>query len=197
MWLAMLILFVVLCPGVVFTMPGLGKKMRGKIVTAAMHAVVFVIAVNLLDAAEGFATAMANSGDSPAAEEAAERWAAAKRAAVRAKEAEARMSPPMSKEQEAARKALYAAEVAAEEKAEEDEEIYKAAERVAYQARNAANNIRRQVGAEAAAQAAQLDRHTAALTRLQIAVNASLEAQKEAKELNAGGGNSWTSALGL
>jgi hypothetical protein len=48
MWLALLVLFAALSPGVLFTIPALGKKMGGKVVIAAMHAVLFVVVVNLL-----------------------------------------------------------------------------------------------------------------------------------------------------
>jgi hypothetical protein len=59
MWLSLLILFVVLSPGVLFTMPSLGKKMGGKLVIAAMHALLFVIVVRLLRVStEGFQSTM-------------------------------------------------------------------------------------------------------------------------------------------
>jgi hypothetical protein len=192
MWLALLILFIVLCPGVVFTIPALGKKMRGKAVIAAMHAVVFIIVVKLLYVAEAFAGAVAATRGVPA-----EEYERAKRAAVRAKEAEARMSPPLPKAQETAKKAAYTAAAAAAEKTAEEREVYQAAERAAYAAQAAANNVTRQAGAQAAAHAAQLDAQTAALTRLQATVNSALEAQKEAKAVNAGGANSWKRVLGL
>jgi hypothetical protein len=54
MFLTMLVLFAALTPGILFTIPGLGKNLRGKVVTAAMHAVLFVILANLLDVYEGF-----------------------------------------------------------------------------------------------------------------------------------------------
>jgi len=55
MWLTLMVLFAALTPGVLFTIPSLGKKMGGKLVIAAMHAVLFVIVLNLLHVAqEGF-----------------------------------------------------------------------------------------------------------------------------------------------
>ena len=50
-----MVLFAALTPGVLFTIPSLGKKMGGKVAIAAMHAVLFVIVVNLLNVVqEGF-----------------------------------------------------------------------------------------------------------------------------------------------
>ena len=55
MWLTLMVLFAALTPGVLFTIPSLGKKMGGKVAIAAMHAVLFVIVVNLLNVVqEGF-----------------------------------------------------------------------------------------------------------------------------------------------
>ena len=48
MLLAFFVLFLALSPGILFTIPPLGKKMGGKLMTAAMHAVLFVIVVRLL-----------------------------------------------------------------------------------------------------------------------------------------------------
>lgn len=53
MWLAYLVLFVLLSPGVIFTVP-MGKKMGGRVGVVLAHAVVFVLAVNLLNVYEGF-----------------------------------------------------------------------------------------------------------------------------------------------
>jgi Skp family chaperone for outer membrane proteins len=65
MWLSLLVLFAALSPGVLFTIPSLGKKMGGKVVIAAMHAVLFVIVLNLLSVAqEGFQAAKAVSAPS-------------------------------------------------------------------------------------------------------------------------------------
>ena len=55
MWLSLLVLFAALSPGVLFTIPSLGKKMGGKLVIAAMHALLFVIIINLFSLIEGFA----------------------------------------------------------------------------------------------------------------------------------------------
>jgi peptidoglycan hydrolase CwlO-like protein len=54
MWLALLVLFVVLSPGVLFTLPALGKKMGGKFVIALMHSLLFVVVVALLNVTEAF-----------------------------------------------------------------------------------------------------------------------------------------------
>lgn len=54
MWLAYVVLFIALCPGVLFTAPALSKSLRGKVAIAAIHALIFVIVANLLDVAEGF-----------------------------------------------------------------------------------------------------------------------------------------------
>ena len=54
MWLVLLVLFAALSPGVLFTIPAMGKKMGGKVVIAVMHAILFVVIVNLLDLTEGF-----------------------------------------------------------------------------------------------------------------------------------------------
>jgi len=69
MWLTFMVLFAALTPGVLFTIPSLGKKMGGKVAIAAMHAVLFVIVVNLLNVVqEGFQASLsflirdANSG---------------------------------------------------------------------------------------------------------------------------------------
>jgi hypothetical protein len=48
MWLSLLVIFAALSPGVLFTIPSLGKKMGGKVMIAAMHALLFVIVVKLL-----------------------------------------------------------------------------------------------------------------------------------------------------
>jgi len=53
MWLAYLVLFVALCPGTIFTV-NLGKN-TGKLAIASVHAVIFVIIINLLYVTEGFA----------------------------------------------------------------------------------------------------------------------------------------------
>jgi peptidoglycan hydrolase CwlO-like protein len=60
MLIAYFILFIALCPGVLFTIPALGKKMGGKVITAVMHAVLFVIVVNLLDVYEKFQSGQSN-----------------------------------------------------------------------------------------------------------------------------------------
>jgi len=60
MWLAFLVLFIALCPGVIFTAPALGP-LRGKMAIAAIHAVVFVVAVNLFYVVEGFASSAAGA----------------------------------------------------------------------------------------------------------------------------------------
>ena len=54
MWLGRLVLFIALSPGVLFTIPSLGKKMGGKVMIATMHAVLFVIVANLFTLVEGF-----------------------------------------------------------------------------------------------------------------------------------------------
>jgi len=54
MWLVLLVLFAALSPGVLFTIPAIGRKMGGKVVIAIMHAILFVVIVNLLDLTEGF-----------------------------------------------------------------------------------------------------------------------------------------------
>jgi hypothetical protein len=71
MWLACLVLFIALCPGVIFTAP-LGKKMGGKLSIAVVHAIVFVIIVNILDVcleglSDGFNTSLkwTKSGNPP------------------------------------------------------------------------------------------------------------------------------------
>ena len=48
MWLTLLVLFAALSPGILFTAPPLGKKIGGKLMTAVVHAVLFVIVVKLL-----------------------------------------------------------------------------------------------------------------------------------------------------
>ena len=48
MSLSLLVLFAALSPGVLFTIPPLGKKMGGKLITASMHALLFVIVAKLL-----------------------------------------------------------------------------------------------------------------------------------------------------
>jgi len=55
MWIAFLVLFIALCPGVLFTAPALGG-LRGKVAIAAIHAVIFVAAVNVFYLVEGFQT---------------------------------------------------------------------------------------------------------------------------------------------
>jgi len=65
MWLTLMVLFAALTPGVLFTIPSLGKKMGGKLVIAAMHAVLFVIVLNLLHVAqEGFQATSTTTVDS-------------------------------------------------------------------------------------------------------------------------------------
>ena len=55
MLLALAVLFVALSPGVLFTIPPLGNKMGGRFSSIVLHAIVFVIAVNLLNVVqEGF-----------------------------------------------------------------------------------------------------------------------------------------------
>ena len=53
MWLAYLVLFVLLSPGVLFTVP-MGKKMGGRLGVVAVHAAIFLLAVSLLHIQEGF-----------------------------------------------------------------------------------------------------------------------------------------------
>jgi hypothetical protein len=53
MWLAYLLLFIALSPGILFTAP-LGKKMGGKVGVAVVHAIIFVITVKLLHSVEWF-----------------------------------------------------------------------------------------------------------------------------------------------
>lgn len=48
MLLAFFVLFIALCPGVIFTAPSLGKKVSSKLSIAVIHALIFVIVVNLL-----------------------------------------------------------------------------------------------------------------------------------------------------
>lgn len=48
MWLAFFVLFIALCPGVIFTAPSLGKKVGSKLSIAVIHAIIFVIVINLL-----------------------------------------------------------------------------------------------------------------------------------------------------
>lgn len=48
MLLALAVLFVALSPGVLFRIPPLGKNMGGQFSSVVLHAIVFVIAVNLL-----------------------------------------------------------------------------------------------------------------------------------------------------
>jgi len=63
MLLAFFVLFLALSPGVLFTIPPLGKKMGGKLMTAAMHAVLFVIVVRLLyGVREGFQKTVTRKG---------------------------------------------------------------------------------------------------------------------------------------
>lgn len=66
MWLAFLVLFIALCPGVLFTAPAIGG-LRGKMAIAAIHAVVFVVAVNLFYVVEGFASSAAGAPGTSAA----------------------------------------------------------------------------------------------------------------------------------
>lgn len=52
MWLAYLVLFILLSPGVIFTVP-MGKKI-GRLGVVVVHAVIFLLVVNLLEMNEGF-----------------------------------------------------------------------------------------------------------------------------------------------
>jgi len=71
MWLTFMVIFAALSPGVLFTIPSLGKKMGGKVVIAAMHAVLFVIVVNLLYVSEGFAAGSSKTSSSSSSQETA------------------------------------------------------------------------------------------------------------------------------
>ena len=53
MWLAYVVLFILLSPGVIFTVP-MGKKMGGRLGVVAAHAVIFLLVANLLNVREGF-----------------------------------------------------------------------------------------------------------------------------------------------
>jgi hypothetical protein len=54
MWLSLLVLFAALSPGILFTAAPLGKKMGGKLMTAVVHGVLFMIVANLFALVEGF-----------------------------------------------------------------------------------------------------------------------------------------------
>jgi hypothetical protein len=55
MWLTILILFLALNPGVLFTAPSLGKNLGGKISVVLIHAIIFVILINILSfSVDGF-----------------------------------------------------------------------------------------------------------------------------------------------
>ena len=59
MLIAFFILFIALCPGVLFTAPSLGKGLGGNAVIATIHGLVFIATVNFLNVVvEAFQTSM-------------------------------------------------------------------------------------------------------------------------------------------